>query len=394
MPNDMSNQEFTNWAFVCLSQKDERWRDWFVKHISLFRTPRPFVGKPTADGEIPRRIGPVATGHDQGNVAAELTESDKDALRRSRYLIVICTPNSAISGWVDEAVRFFKSIGREHRTLCLIAAGEPYASSRLDPVGEECLPRAVKYEVDAEGEITDTPTAPFAADARPGKDGRRHAFLKLAAGMLRVDFGELKQREHDRGQIRMTLVLAGALLLMVFFFLFGLFSFEKARSAMNEIAEARKAATFSESEFQKRQVTIDRQKAALASLNVSLAEHLFANNRQGEALARLAAAVRPTSAEESHVVAALAGLERAGHAAPADQDGNAAAAIPNHVLASVAEAMAGAYVDPKGALRPLDPARMNDLRSSIGSQRLDEQVKAWANAAFDKAEAAIPKTAQ
>ncbi len=394
MPDNTSNQEFTNWAFVCHSQKDERWREWFVKHISLFRTPRPFIGKPTADGEIPRRIGPVATGHDQGSAAAELTEADRDALRRSRYLIIICTPNSAISGWIDEAVRFFKSIGREHRTLCLIAAGEPYASSRLDPVGEECLPRAVKYEVDAEGQITDTPTAPFAADARPGKDGRRHAFLKLAAGMLRVDFGELKQREHDRGQIRMTLVLAGALLLMVFFFLFGLYSFEKAREASHEIAEARKAAKFSESEFQKRQVTIARQNATLASLNVSLAEHLFANDRQGEALARLAVAVRPTSAEEAHVAAALAGLKRAGHAAPAADDGNVAAAIPNHVLASVAEAVAGAYVDPKGVLLPLDAARMNDLRSSIGSQRLDERVKAWATAAFDKAGAAVPAQPQ
>ncbi len=394
MPQDMNNDDFTHWAFLCYSQKDQRWRDWFIKHLSLFRTPRPFIGKPTADGEIPRRIGPVATAHDLDSAATELTGEDRDNLRRSRYLIVICTPHSALSGWVDEAVRYFKSLGREHRTLCLIAAGEPYASSRLDPVGEECLPRAVKYEVNAEGEITDTPTAPFAADARPGKDGRRHAFLKLAAGMLRIDFNELKQREHDRGQIRMTLVLAGALVLMVFFFLFGLYSFDKARNAAGDIADARKTAEFSESEFQRRQVTIDRQNAAIASLNASLASFLLNANRPDEALARLAEAVRLPAANPEHVTAALAGLQRAGHVAPvADSDG-AAIVIPNRVLASVAEAVAGSYVDSRGELRPIDAARLNFLRGSIGSQRLDQRVKTWAVAAFDNAGNALPAAQQ
>ncbi len=39
---------------------------------------------------------------------------------------------------------------------------------------------------------------PLAPDVRPGKDGPTNARLKLLAGILRVGFDTLKQREHER----------------------------------------------------------------------------------------------------------------------------------------------------------------------------------------------------
>ena len=48
-------------------------------------------------------------------------------MQESRSLIVICSPKSAKSKWVNEEIRYFKSLGREHRVLCLIVDGEPYA---------------------------------------------------------------------------------------------------------------------------------------------------------------------------------------------------------------------------------------------------------------------------
>ena len=47
----------------------------------------------------------------------------------------------------------------------------------------ECFPPALRFEVDAAGELTDRPAEPIAADLRPEADGKDNARLKLIAGM-------------------------------------------------------------------------------------------------------------------------------------------------------------------------------------------------------------------
>ncbi|MGY8654993.1 MAG: hypothetical protein ACKVJX_15370 [Verrucomicrobiia bacterium] len=385
MASEPQPEEYINWVFICHSQADERWKNWLTKHLGIFRTPRPFPGKLTADGPIPRRIDPIIARNDGGDAAKSLTAEDKKTLRESRYLVVICSPGAAVSPWVDQAVRKFKSLGREHRTLCLIVGGEPYASSRLDPIGEECLPRAIKYEVDAEGEITETPTAPAAADARPGKDGRRNAFLKLTAGMLRIDFGELKQRDHDRGQIQMTLVLASALALLIFFAGFATYSFKLAKEANDLIGEANSAAEFSKSEFDKRQTDNDRQRIAQANLNAQLFENLTSAGDSNAALTHLARAVHLDPANDARVKQ-LTDILRKSTALPRFAgDEMEFAAIPYPIATSVAEALAGAYVNEFGVRTPLDDERLKKFNDSTASEHHAKAVKAWAGNAFEKA---------
>ncbi len=89
-------------------------------------------------------------------------------------------------------------MGREDRILCLIVDGEPNASDRPGSELRECFPEAVRFRVDAAGQLTTVRSEPIAADARPGKDGRHNARLKLIAGLLGVGFDELRQREKRR----------------------------------------------------------------------------------------------------------------------------------------------------------------------------------------------------
>jgi tetratricopeptide (TPR) repeat protein len=56
----------------------------------------------------------------------------------------------------------------------------------------------LRFTVDARGDLMRERTEPIAADARPGKDGKANARLKLIAGMLDVGFDALKQREQQR----------------------------------------------------------------------------------------------------------------------------------------------------------------------------------------------------
>ena len=61
---------------------------------------------------------------------------------------------------------------------------------------------ALKQRFDAEGNPTGEAFEPIAADARPGKDGKANARIKLIAGMLGVDLDDLKHRERRRRRWR------------------------------------------------------------------------------------------------------------------------------------------------------------------------------------------------
>jgi WD40 repeat protein len=121
-----------------------------------------------------------------------------ESLRQSRYQIVICSPRSAASKWVNEEIKYFKSLGREDRVLCLIVDGEPNVFDIPGRDIEECFAPALRYRVDAQGQITSVPAEPIAADAREHADGKRGAKLKLLSGLLGVGLDEIVQRERQR----------------------------------------------------------------------------------------------------------------------------------------------------------------------------------------------------
>ena len=185
-------------AFISYSHQDKAWGDWLHKALETYRVPRRLVGRVTRDGAIPRRLFPIFRDREELPTSADLGANISEALQSSRYLIVICSSRSAVSRWVNEEVKAFKAMGREDRILCLIVDGEPNASDRPDSGLRECFPEAVRFRVDAAGQLTTARSEPIAADARPGKDGRHNARLKLIAGLLGVGFDELRQREKRR----------------------------------------------------------------------------------------------------------------------------------------------------------------------------------------------------
>ena len=132
------------------------------------------------------------------------------ALRQSAAQIVICSPAAARSRWVNEEILTFKRLGREDRVFCLIIGGEPGAAAKPETAAEECFPNALKFRMGADGELSEVPSEPIAADARAGKDGKGDAKLKLIAGLLDVSLDEIKQREAQRRHRRMMLLVSAS----------------------------------------------------------------------------------------------------------------------------------------------------------------------------------------
>jgi tetratricopeptide (TPR) repeat protein len=188
------------------SHRDETWARWLHRALETYRVPSRLVGTTTAAGVIPRRLAPVFRDRDELPTATDLGRKVDEALAASANLIVICSPAAASSHWVDEEVRAFKQLGRAERIFCLIVDGEPDATA-----GEEkCFCPALRYVVDAQGGLTSERTEPIAADARPGKDGKANARLKLIAGLLDVGFDTLKQREQHRRNRKWALLAAAS----------------------------------------------------------------------------------------------------------------------------------------------------------------------------------------
>ena len=196
------------WAFISYSHKDTGIADWLHQKLETYRVPKPLVGTPSREGEVPSRIMPIFRDREELPTSSELGDNLQKSLQQSRYLIVICSPDAAQSRWVEEEVRAFKRWhGRDH-IIALIAHGVPNATDR-GRAEEECFPQSIRFDVNAAN--APVQVEPIAADLRPEGDGRERAFLKIVAGLLGVGFDDLYQREKRRQKRRQMMLAAAAI---------------------------------------------------------------------------------------------------------------------------------------------------------------------------------------
>jgi len=197
------------------SHRDEKWGTWLHRALESYRPPKQIVGTVTARGQVPKRLAPIFRDREELASATDLGTVINEALTQSACQIVICSPSSARSKWVNEEILAFKRLGREDRIFCLIVDGEPNASDDPAHAEEECFPPALRYKLGPDGNLSTERTEPIAADARQGKDGRTNAKLKLIAGILGVGFDGLRQREQRRRQRQLFAIASGAIAGMV-----------------------------------------------------------------------------------------------------------------------------------------------------------------------------------
>jgi tetratricopeptide (TPR) repeat protein len=202
-------------AFISYSHADEKWARWLHRALESYKPPRHLVGTRTDMGEVPEKMAPVFRDREELASSTDLGADLTAALEASACQIVICSMSSARSHWVNEEILAFKRLGRAHRVFSLIVDGEPYASAYADTEKYECFPQALRFKLGADGELTDVQAEPIAADARPGKDGKNHAKIKLLAGMLGVGFDDLRQRELQRRNRRLAVISGAAVAGMV-----------------------------------------------------------------------------------------------------------------------------------------------------------------------------------
>src|SRR5512145_1061868 len=141
-------EQFKYRAFISYSHADEEWAKWLHRALETYRVPKHLVGRETEFGPVPERLSPVFRDRDELATATSLGEILTRALQQSAFQLVICSRKAAQSRWVNEEIKTFKRLGREHRIFALIVDGEPGAAD------QECFPEALRFRMGADGQIT------------------------------------------------------------------------------------------------------------------------------------------------------------------------------------------------------------------------------------------------
>ncbi len=190
-------------AFISYSHADEKTARWLMRRLEAYRVPNNLVGTAGRDGPIPAKLGQMFRDRDELPSAGDLSSTITAALNNSAALVVVCSPASAQSRWVNAEVQAFRASGRGDAIFSFIIDGDP--ASR-EP-GQASFPAAL-----LEPEMLGGPERePLAADARKQGDGRERAFLKLVAGLLGVGYDDLAQREAQQRHRRMAIITAASL---------------------------------------------------------------------------------------------------------------------------------------------------------------------------------------
>ena len=184
-------------AFISYNHRDRDWAIWLHRSLERYSVPKRLWGRPVPWGETGPRLPPVFRDRDELATSSDLATSVKEALAEAAFLIVVCSPNSARSKWVDEEIQTFIDAGREKFIRLIIVDGEPHSPAP----DRECLPPSLTREGAPE---------PLAADVRDEADGKQGAKLKFLAGILGVPYDELRQREAARRQKRLAAIALAA----------------------------------------------------------------------------------------------------------------------------------------------------------------------------------------
>ena len=178
-------------AFISYSQADKAWGKRIHNWLETYRVP---VGV-MVDVSTDRRLGRFFRDEEEMPAATDIAAVVRRAIEVAESLIVVCSPRSAQSQWVESEIEYFRRANPNGKIFAVIIDGEPNA----DDPAKECFPRALRVVTDPADEDA-MPIEPVGIDVRV--DGKARVCARLAAGILGVDFNDLWQRDRRRAEAR------------------------------------------------------------------------------------------------------------------------------------------------------------------------------------------------
>ncbi len=208
------------------------------KGLETFKVPRQ-VKKIGGKSKITR----VFRDQEELPIGSDLGDNISGALKESEYLLVICSPRTPESYWVQKEIDTFISLHPRDHILAILVEGEPNESFPAQLLNDE----------------NGNPVEPLAADVRGDNIKEVNKKLKteiirLAAPILHCSYDDLRQRHRERRIKRIFSIVTAAFVIIAALGIgFGIYNAKMA----NEIAR----------NYKEKQIT---QSKSLADTSLSL----------------------------------------------------------------------------------------------------------------------------
>lgn len=190
--NTKVRKEYSYFAFISYSRKDEKWAEWLQTRLENYRLPAA-LRKENVD--LPAKIFPVFRDKtDLSGVGVE--DSLHRELEASKYLIVICSKNAGASEWVSKEVEYFISLGRQDAILPFIIEEEGFAE-------DDCYPEALRSK---RTDLLGISVAEL---------GKQKAFLRVVSTLLELRYDQVVMREEKRRRSRQMLAALAAVVCVI-----------------------------------------------------------------------------------------------------------------------------------------------------------------------------------
>lgn len=191
---EQEEKTFEYYAFISYSHKDQNLAKRLQKRLQNQHLPSALQ---KIYPELPKSLKPIFL--DESNLVGigTLKDSLEENLDKSKHLIVLCSPNSARSVYVNREVEHFIANERLKQIIPLIVDGVPHS----DDASVECFPPALR-NLSIDDELLGIDLTKF---------NQEDVFIRIIARMLGLDMALYKyweERERRRRCIRNSCIAA------------------------------------------------------------------------------------------------------------------------------------------------------------------------------------------
>jgi len=236
MENKQTNSYY---AFISYSRKDIKDAKWIHSSLEKFHIPTKLPRAPEAE-PIPKPLRCFRDINDLDVMPESFVKGIENALSASKYLVVVCSPNSARSAadgnhYVDwEIQKFIEVHGLEYaknHILPVIISGEISHNTKET----ECLPPSL-YKLGDDFLTHNFPILDYGDENVLTKDAKNDFILKILAFLLQVKYSVLNDRYQKAQRKRRHFILGAALSLVAVFAVISVYAAFGWRSANKNLA--------------------------------------------------------------------------------------------------------------------------------------------------------------
>lgn len=198
------NSNYTTYAFISYSHRDMAVAKWLQKNLEAFKLPTEVHNDIEAKNRYLRPIFRDQSDLNTGILGDELRKH----LEESKFLILICSKNSAHSSWVSDEAKAFVEMGRLDHIIPVIIPDDSTPERELFP---EFLREYFKQNPDKE-----------LLGVNIGEVGKEKALIRVISKMLDVSFDSLWKRHQRQKRIRIMTISSLAIVALAATYLFAI----------------------------------------------------------------------------------------------------------------------------------------------------------------------------